>query len=200
MPRACRPAAAPKVHPRSGEAAWSRVRFLRALGAARRSLVAPALAVGCLAACGAAEPETRGPLSVLVGPLPQCDYGVGYEQPLRVELVRDNVVVATAFTAGTYMGEASRFVALYADDAPSGRYTIRFGRCPSMVTDPRASVACTDVDWFAQTRARLRPDGLERPQRVRYYRVRARCLAPDAELGADARRAPLRSPEYLEPA
>ena len=120
-----------------------------------------------------AEPEH---LHVVVDRLPQCDYGVGYEQPLRIDLVHGGEVVATTYHSGMYTGEESLRVSLHAPEALPGRYTIRFGRCPSLLDDPLASVACENPDWVRRTRARLTPSGMANPQVVEYYRLRARCL------------------------
>ncbi|MCB9520845.1 MAG: hypothetical protein H6699_08220 [Myxococcales bacterium] len=154
----------------------------------RRSIAQLSLAALLPLACASSGgPPVRGYLHAIVGPLPQCDYGVGYEQPLRVDLVLDDEVVATSYTSGTFLGAASLDVSLYAPDAVGGRYTIRFGRCPSMIDDPQASVACTDVDWFRSVRVRLEPRGLENPEVVRYYRVRARCMDPSVRVGSGRR-------------
>lgn len=127
-------------------------------------------------------------LHVLVDRLPQCPYGVGYEQPLRVDLLDpDGRVAATTYHSGTYLGEASLQVPLHAPEALPGRYTIRFGRCPSLLEDPRASVACEDPEWVSRMRRRLTPAGMANPQVVEYYRLRAECLP---EGGA----APIESP------
>ncbi len=128
-------------------------------------------------ACASRPADTpRGYLHVIVDRLPQCEYGVGFEQPLRIDLVLRGEVVATQFHSGIYTGEDSLKVALHAPDAAAGRYTIRFGRCPSLIDDPLASVACEDPDWVRQTRVRLTPRGIENPEIVEYYRLRARCI------------------------
>ncbi len=119
-------------------------------------------------------------LHVIVERLPQCPYGVGFEQPMRVDLLLRGDVVATTFHSGMYTGESSLEVPLHAANALPGRYTIRFGRCPSILTDPLGSVACEDPDWVRQTRVRLTPAGIENPQRVEYYRLRAACLPVSA--------------------
>lgn len=136
-----------------------------------------AAALSATFACAARPADApRGYLHVIVERLPQCDYGVGFEQPLRVDLMHGGDVVATQFHSGIYTGEDSLEVALHVPDAQAGRYTIRFGRCPSLIDDPLAAVACDDPDWVRQTRARLTPRGIENPQTVEYYRLRARCI------------------------
>lgn len=126
----------------------------------------------------AAEPaESRGYLHVVVDRLPQCGYGVGYEQPMVIELREaGGAVVAVADHGGLYMGDASLRVSLYAPDALAGRYEIAFGRCPSLRADPAAAVRCDPVDFFDTVRARLEPTGLEHPQIVRPFGLTARCL------------------------
>lgn len=139
------------------------------------------LAIVLPLACGSrsndAEPEH---LHVVVQRLPQCEYGVGYEQPLRIEMLYRGEVVATSWHGGTYTGEESLQVPLHVADALPGRYLIRFGRCPSLVDAPEAAVACENPDWVRRFRVRLRPAGMANPQVVEYYRVRARCLDPAA--------------------
>lgn len=144
------------------------------------------LVVAAPMACGSKSPDAEPEhLHVLVQRLPQCDYGVGYEQPLRIELLHHGEVVATSWHGGTYTGEESLLVPLHAPDALPGRYTIRFGRCPSLVDDPAAAAACEDPDWFRRVRVRLRPAGMAEPQVVEYYRVRARCLETPVVPGAE---------------
>lgn len=144
-------------------------------------LRAALVVLGLVMSCGSTpDPESsaRADLHLVVRRLPQCDYGVGFEQPLRIQLVHGGRVVAESFHGGTYTGEESLDVSLYALDAPPGRYLVRFGRCPSLRDDPASAVACSDPDWFRRVRVRLRPAGLANPQVVEYYRVRARCLEP----------------------
>jgi hypothetical protein len=138
-------------------------------------LLSTALLVAFACATGSAE-STPGYLHVIVERLPQCDYGIGYEQPLRVDLILGNDIVATQFHSGIYTGEESLKVALHAPEAVAGRYTIRFGRCPSLIDDPLGSVACEDPDWVRRTRVRLTPAGIDQPQVVEYFRLRAQCL------------------------
>lgn len=127
----------------------------------------------CAAGDADAEP---GYLHVVVERLPQCEYGIGYEQPLRIDLLLRDELVATQFHSGIYTGDDSLEVALHAPDAVPGRYTIRFGRCPSLIDDPMEAVACENPDWFRRTRVRLTPGGIDDPRVVEYYRVRADCL------------------------
>ena len=128
-------------------------------------------------ACAAGSAESApGYLHVIVERLPQCDYGIGYEQPLRIDLMLRNDLVATQFHSGIYTGDESLEVALHAPHAVAGRYTIRFGRCPSLIEDPLGAVACEEPDWVRRTRVRLTPSGIEEPQIVEYYRLRADCL------------------------
>ena len=128
-------------------------------------------------ACAAGTPDgERGYLHVVVERLPQCDYGIGYEQPLRIDLLLGDELVATQFHSGIYTGDESLEVALHAPDAVAGRYTLRFGRCPSLIDDPIAAVACAEPDWFRRKRVRLAPGGIDEPRVVEYYRVRASCL------------------------
>ena len=138
-------------------------------------LLSAALCTTFACAAGSAE-TTPGYLHVIVERLPQCDYGIGYEQPLRVDLMLGGDVVATQFHSGIYTGEESLEVGLHAPEAVAGRYTIRFGRCPSLIDDPLGAVACEDPDWVRRTRVRLAPAGIESPQIVEYYRLRADCL------------------------
>ena len=145
-------------------------------------LLAP---LACASQRSGGEPQH---LHVIVDRLPQCEYGVGYEQPLRIDLVHDGEVLATSFHSGMYTGEDSLRVPLHVPEAHAGRYRIRFGRCPSLVTDPTAAVACESPDWFKTLRTRLQPSGITEPQVVEYYRVRARCmdLPEPAERPVDA--------------
>lgn len=143
-----------------------------------------ALPLFALLSCtlGANRDATPQHLHVIVQRLPQCDYGVGFERPLRVELLLRDEVVATTYHSGMYTGEASLNVPLHAPDALPGRYTIRFGQCPSLLTSPLEAVACETPEWTRRTRVRLTPAGMENPQVVEYYRVRATCLpTPEAQ-------------------
>jgi hypothetical protein len=123
-----------------------------------------------------AAPGAADYLHVIVERLPQCDYGIGFEHPVRVDLMSQDTVLATSYHSGIYTGEASLAVALHVPRANPGRYRIRFGQCPSLADDPAASVACSPVDWVAETSAVLTPAGIESPQIVEYYRLDALCL------------------------
>ena len=113
---------------------------------------------------------------MVVERLPQCEYGIGYEQPLRVDLLLNEEVVATQFHSGIYTGNDSLLVALHVPEAVAGRYTIRFGRCPSLIDDPMEAVLCETPDWVRRTHVRLTPSGIDDPQVVEYYRLRADCM------------------------
>ena len=144
-----------------------------------RASIGAAIAALLLASCGSAryaEDATPEHLHVIIDRLPQCDYGVGYEQPLRIELLDRDGVVASTYHSGLYTGERSIQPALHVANALPGRYRIRFGRCPSLVDDPAAAATCEDPRWFRTVRTRLRPQGIDSPVVVNYYRVRARCL------------------------
>lgn len=124
---------------------------------------------------GAGRDESRGPMTVVVDQLPQCPgYGVGYEHPMRIDLVHDDVVIETAFHSGIFTSDASLRVGFVLDDAATGRYTARFGRCPSILDSPMESVACEDVDWFDSATSRLTA-GPER-QYIRPQGLSATCL------------------------
>lgn len=126
----------------------------------------------CHHAATDAEPDY---LHVVLRRLPQCAYGVGFDRPVRVDLLAGEHTVASAFHAGTYMGDESLDVSLYVPTAVPGRYKLRVGLCPSMSEDPEASVACEPVEWTGRTSAFLRPSGIEEPQVVEYYRWNLRC-------------------------
>jgi len=134
-----------------------------------------ALLVLALMLIGAGRDESHGPMTVVIDRLPQCpNYGTGYEQPMRIDLVRDGAIVESAFHSGMYTGDASLRVGFVFDEAPGGRYEVHFGRCPSLVDDPAGAVACDDVEWFATARARLTAgDGR---QTIRPRGLSARCL------------------------
>lgn len=119
---------------------------------------------------------TIGYLHVQVDRLPQCEYGVGYENPWIVELRLDDTVVARSDHAGVYLGDASLVVGLYAPQAIEGRYDIVFLRCPSLRSDPRAALLCESPEQVHSMRARLTPRGLENPERVRLFGLRETCL------------------------
>ena len=141
-------------------------------------MVATALATAilCVGCPRGAAPAGADYLHVVVERLPQCDYGIGFDRPLRVDLLSQEVVLATSYHSGIYTGEASLAVALHVPRANAGRYRIRFGRCPALVDDPASAVACTPVEWVTETTAVLTPAGIESPQIVEYYRLDAMCL------------------------
>lgn len=143
-------------------------------------LAALALALACAFAGCAQREATPDYLHVIVKRLPQCEYGFGYEQPMRIDLVSRDVVLATSYHSGLYFGEESLWVALHVPRAYPGRYEVRFGACPSLLDDPVASAACEDVEWVSHTTATLTPSGIDNPQIVEHYRVRATCLEPEA--------------------
>ena len=107
---------------------------------------------------------------------PQCDYGIGFEQPLRIDLLRRRQVLATSWHSGVNTGESSLDVPFHVEEALPGRYTIRFGRCPSLIDDPAGAAACEDVDWVARHRVRLVPRGIDSPEIVEYDQLWAECL------------------------
>lgn len=134
-----------------------------------------AISLLVLLVLGAGHDTTRGPMTIVVDQLPQCPgYGVGYEHPMRIDLVHDGEVVETAFHSGMFTGDASLRVGFVFDDAPGGRYDVRFGRCPSILDEPLASVACDDIDWFATARGRVSAG--EGRQTIRTRGLSAVCL------------------------
>ncbi len=139
-----------------------------------------ALSLGAIAL--ACAPRAVGPpayLHVIVQRLPQCDYGIGFEQPLRIDLLRRRQVLATSWHSGVNTGESSLDVPFHVEEALPGRYTIRFGRCPSLIDDPAGAAACEDVDWVARHRVRLVPRGAratEAPVSARDQHVGASAL------------------------
>lgn len=132
--------------------------------------------LGAASACLPRAVGEPGYLHVIVKRLPQCDYGIGLERPLRVELVAQDRVVATAHHSGIYTGEESLWVAFHVPVAHPGRYRIRFGACPSLRDDPAAAVACEPIEWVASTTVSLTPRGIDEPEVVEYYRLGGTCM------------------------
>lgn len=123
----------------------------------------------------------RGFLHVLLEPIPQCVYGIGYEQPWRIELDGPEGFAGRAFTSGVFLGPNSLSVSLYDRDAPPGDYRVRIGRCPNLREQPLESVACRQVEWFKELDlGRIEPQGLAAPHVVKLPPLVARCLSVPA--------------------
>jgi hypothetical protein len=139
------------------------------------TLIPPLLACVGIRASADTPGET---LAVVLEGLPPCGYGLGYEEPLRVELVRDEQVVATALHSGIDTGPDSLRVTLVAGGMSEDRYSIVVSNCGSLVDDARAAAACAEPDRDLTIDVRLTPNGIADPQIVRTQRIRARCLQP----------------------
>jgi hypothetical protein len=126
--------------------------------------------------CASGTPDLRAPLHLRVGPLPPCEYGLTWEQPLVLELRDAGGAVAQVRVAGVDMGEASRFASLYVSDARAGTWELAFGRCPPLRPDLAASVACDPVDFFDRMRVHAVPRGWTEPVTVTPIWFRARCV------------------------
>ena len=116
--------------------------------AVRRLLTALAGLACAVVVSGSAPP--RGDLMVVATYLPQCAYGLGYEQPMHAELRTNGQVVAMAETAGTFTGPGSLSLSFYASDVPEGNYRLHLGRCPGLRSDPKGAVACDPIEWFKE--------------------------------------------------
>lgn len=146
------------------------------MSATRRLL--PALLGSCAALCLSGSAPPRGDLMVVATYLPQCAYGLGYEQPMHAELRANGQVVATVETAGTFTGPGSLTLSFYATDVPEGNYRLHIGRCPALRTDPKGSVACSPLTWFKEIDlGTLTPLGATRPVAVKLPPMTARCLS-----------------------
>lgn len=144
--------------------------------AARRLLTALAGLACAVVVSGSAPP--RGDLMVVATYLPQCAYGLGYEQPMHAELRTNGQVVAVAETAGTFTGPGSLSLSFYASDVPEGNYRLHLGRCPGLRSDPKGAVACDPIDWFKELDlGTLTPRGATAPVAVKLPPIGARCLS-----------------------
>lgn len=113
-------------------------------------------------------------LHVIVDRLPQCPYGIPFERPMVIELLWDDVLVASADSAGTSNDVESLRVALHVPQAQSGRYTLRIGQCPSL-SDPQAALACESPEWVSERTVRLVPAGIDAPVTVHPGTIRTVC-------------------------
>jgi hypothetical protein len=113
-------------------------------------------------------------LHVIVDRLPQCPYGIPFERPMVIELLWDDVLVASADSAGTSNDVESLRVALHVPQAQPGRYTLRIGLCPSL-SDPQAALACESPEWISERDVRLAPAGIEAPITVHPGTIRTVC-------------------------
>jgi hypothetical protein len=124
----------------------------------------------------AASTDDVGYLHVLVDRLPQCEYGVGFEHPWVLELRDGDDVLARTDHGGVYLGSSSILASLYVPEARAGRYELVIERCPSLLDDPRAAVACAQPEVVARERVSVSPRGLAHPEVVRLFGLRERCL------------------------
>ena len=132
----------------------------------------------CVAPLLSASAPPRGDLMVVATYLPQCAYGLGYEQPLHAELRTNGQVVATVETAGTFTGPGSLSLSFYASDVPEGNYRLHIGRCPALRSDPKGAVACGPIVWFKEVDlGTLAPLGATQPIAVKLPPMTARCLS-----------------------
>jgi hypothetical protein len=119
-------------------------------------------------------PTTLPWLHVIVDRLPQCPYGVPFERPMVIELLWDNLLVASADSAGTSNDIESLRVALHVPQAQPGRYTLRVGLCPSL-SDPQAALACSAPEWISERTVHLVPAGMHAPVTVNPGIIRTVC-------------------------
>ncbi len=126
-----------------------------------------------------AESAVPGDVALGVSGLRECDYGVGWERPMVVELrTMDEELVARSHHSGMNTGPESRHVWLYARNATPGRYRLHFGFCPALRRDPAASAACEEIEWFRRRSVTVLARGLDQPQVIHVPLEEPRCMRP----------------------